>query len=132
MFVWLVSPRTSIELVPFPLPSCRGACLQVGDDAPLNYTFTISKFDCPSNCSAHGACVTASSAPLRKECRCEEGYAGKDCSQASRALEYGHPVQQEAVAFEIHYFALPTPTGKRAQTSAGRHVLVVICPSVHL
>ena len=99
----------------------------MGDDAPLNYTFTVSKFDCPSNCSAHGACVTASSEPPRKECRCEEGYAGKDCSQASRALEYGRPVQQGAVAFEIHYFALPTPTGKRAQTRAGLHVLVLSC-----
>ena len=31
------------------------------------------------------------------------------------------------MAFEIHYFALPTPTGKRAQTRAGLHVLVLSC-----
>lgn len=82
----------------------------VGADAPVNFTITFSKYECPGNCSSHGACVPAADNSTRKECACEEGFGGADCSKATRALEYGQPVNQSAVPFELLYFSLPKPT----------------------
>lgn len=90
---------------PSPSPSSYfRPCPQVGSHAPVPYTFSISKYDCPSNCSSHGACVGG-------ECQCDDGYGGRDCSLASRALEYGARVEQAPAPFELAYFLLPEPSG---------------------
>lgn len=44
----------------------------VGDHSPANFTLTISKFDCPLNCSGHGECIHGGEATDRK-CQCKEG-----------------------------------------------------------
>lgn len=82
----------------------------VGRDAPINYTITFSIFDCPGNCSSHGACQPSEGDPNKKECVCEEGYGGVDCSKATQVLEYGQAVNQTEATFEMHFYALPTPT----------------------
>ena len=88
----------------------------VGRDAPVAFTLSISKNECPGNCSAHGTCDTISTEPLQRQCKCAEGYTGADCSKVLRALEYGDTVVQQAGAFEYHFFSLPQPTGApRAQ-----------------
>jgi hypothetical protein len=82
----------------------------VGAHEPVKYTLTISKYDCPRNCSGHGTCMPSAADPRLKECRCEEGFGAKDCSLASTALEFGKTVTQEPAAFERTLFQLPVPT----------------------
>lgn len=51
--------------------------------------------------------------PPQKQCQCDEGYGGIDCSKASSTLEFGHTITQEPVPFELNFFSLPPVTGER-------------------
>lgn len=82
----------------------------VGSSAPVNFTFTIHKNDCPGNCSSHGTCTSTGVEPPQKQCQCDEGYGGIDCSKASSTLEFGHTITQEPVPFELNFFSLPPVT----------------------
>jgi hypothetical protein len=83
----------------------------VGSDAAANFTLTVSKYECPRNCSSHGACVPANDSSPYKRCACDEGFGGRDCSKAAHALEYGRQIHQDPAAFEVTYFSLPPLTG---------------------
>ena len=128
--VYLPQPHPSGMLTPCrSLHSLRSlASPQVGSDAPINYTLTISKYDCPGNCSSHGTCVPTGVEPPLRQCLCDEGFGGQDCSKSSLPLEYGVTVHQEPAAFEINYFSLPAPTGKYGALGAvGDHGCAMRC-----
>ncbi|EIE26855.1 hypothetical protein COCSUDRAFT_39831 [Coccomyxa subellipsoidea C-169] len=83
-----------------------------GDDAhTCNYTLSISKYNCPMNCSNRGTCVSAANGTRSCDCfkagTSAHGFFGEDCSNEAEHLQYGVPVIKPESNFEYDFFQLP-------------------------